>query len=145
MVNKIVVIAGGCKRDGFIPGFFDGFQHVTLAHMPDILKEAYLKVAPDKSRLQTMFEKDVARMKSFKDWSDDSLRSIKAPALFMVAQHDVMTVAHTIEMSQLVKDAQLAVLPGIHGAFIGAMESGIAENSKLPGITAALVEEFLGG
>ena len=88
MVNKIVVIAGAYKRDGFIPGFFEGMQHATLDNMPAALKTAYLKVSPNKDGLQAMFNKDKERMITFKDWDDDALRSIKAPALFMIADHD---------------------------------------------------------
>jgi hypothetical protein len=46
-------------------------------------------------------------------------------------------------MSCLVQGAQLVVLPGPHGSFIGAAEAGTKKDSKLPGITATLVEEFL--
>ncbi|MDB4921964.1 alpha/beta hydrolase [Mucilaginibacter sp.] len=142
IVNKIVVVAGAYKRDGFIPGFFESMPNATLDNMPAPLKTAYLKVSPNKNGLQTMFNKDKQRMITFKDWNDDDLRSIKAPALFMVADHDVITVEHTVQMSRLIPGAQLAVLPGVHGSFIG--EAGTAKNgSKLPGMTAALVEEFL--
>ena len=144
IVNKIVVAAGAYKRDGFMPGFFDGFKGVTLANMPDALKDAYLKVAPDKNKLQVMFDKDVARMENFKDWSDESLKSIKAPALFMAADHDVITVEHTIQMARLVQAGQLVILPGAHGVFIGAAEAGTNKSeSKLPGVSATLIEEFL--
>jgi len=142
-VNKIIVIAGAYKRDGFMPGFFDYMPKATLADMPEPLQAAFLKLTPDKNRLQTMFNKDKERMVTFKDWSDDDLRSIKAPALFMVADHDVITIEHTKQMARLVPVAHLAVLPGIHGAFMGASESGIDKTSKLPGVTAALVEDFL--
>jgi len=145
IVNKIVVITGVYKRDGFIPGFFDGFPNATLANMPEPLKTAYLEVAPDKTQLQVMFDKDVARMATFKDWSDEALRSIKAGTLFMVADQDVITVEHTVQMSRLVKGSQLIVLPGIHGAFIGAAEAGAKKGSKLPEISAELIKEFLNG
>jgi len=143
LVNKIVVTAGSYKRDGFVPGFFDGFATATLANMPEALQAAYLEVAPNKEHLQTMFEKDVARMATFKDWSDDAIRSIKAPALFMVADRDVITVEHTVQMARLVTGAQLTVLPGIHGAFMGAAEANAPKDSKLPKLTAALVAAFL--
>lgn len=145
IVNKIIPIAGAYKRDGFIDGFFESMPNATLANMPEALQAAYLKVTPDENKLLNMFNKDKERMITFKDWSDDAIRSIKAPALFMIAHNDVITVEHTLKMSQLVQGAQLVVLPGTHGAFIGAAESGLAKNSKLPGITAALVEEFLNG
>jgi pimeloyl-ACP methyl ester carboxylesterase len=144
IVNKIVVAAGACKRDGFIPGFFDGLQNATLADMPAVLQTAYLKVAPNKEGLQVMFNKDRERMVTFKDWPDEELRSIKAPTLFMAADHDVMTTEHTLEMTRLVTDAQLVILPGFHGSFIGEAGS-VKEGSKLPTVTAALVKEFLNG
>ena len=142
LINKIIVVAGAYKRDGFMAGFFEGMQHATLNNMPETLKIAYAKVAPNKDNLEVMFNKDKQRMINFKDWPDEDLRSIKAPALFMVADKDVMTVEHTIQMTRLIADAQLIVLPGFHGALIG--EAGtLKPDSKLPAITASLVQEFL--
>lgn len=142
MVNKIIVVAGAYQKEGYIPGFFDGLKNATLDNMPASLKAAFLKVTPDKARLQTMFNKDRQRMLDFKDMSDDYLRSIKAPTLLMVADHDVVTPEHTIKMSRLIQNAQLTILPGTHGSFIGESETAI-KGSKLPAMTATLIEEFL--
>jgi pimeloyl-ACP methyl ester carboxylesterase len=142
IVHKIVVISGAYKRDGFIPGFFGGFEHATLAQMPEPLQAAFLAVTPDQNKLQTMFEKDVQRMKNFKDWPDEELKSIKAPALFMSSDKDVILPAHTMEMSRLVPGAELAILPGVHGALIGEAGSG-AQGDRFAVITATLIEEFL--
>jgi hypothetical protein len=91
-----------------------------------------------------MFEKDVARMVNFKDMPDDDLRAIKAPAMIISADHDVTTPEHAVKMSRLIPNAQLVILPGTHGSFMGTMEaSTLKKGSKLPGITAALVKEFL--
>jgi pimeloyl-ACP methyl ester carboxylesterase len=143
MVNKMIIASGAYKRDGFVRGFFDGINHATLADMPAILQEAYLKVNPDKNGLQAMFEKDVARMATFTDWADDDLRAIKAPALFMASDQDVVTAEHTIQMSRLVPGAKLVILPGGHGAFLGSSESGLPKDSQMPAITAALAGDFL--
>lgn len=142
LINKIVVIAGAYKRDGFFPGFFDFMPNATIDNMPQALKDAYLKVNPDKDGLLNMFNKDKARMVNFKDYSDDLLKAIQAKTLFMVADKDVISVEHTLQMSRLVADAQLIVLPGTHGAFIGEVGTAIA-GSKLPGICVELIEEFL--
>jgi pimeloyl-ACP methyl ester carboxylesterase len=139
VVNKIVVISGAYKRDGFIPGFFEGFPNATLNDMPQALRTAYLKVNPDKNGLQVMFEKDVARMQNFKDWDDNDLRSIKAPALIIAADHDVMIPEHAVEMSRIIPGARLAILPAVHGSIIGEVGS----QGRLYEITAALAEEFL--
>ncbi|BAU52429.1 alpha/beta fold hydrolase [Mucilaginibacter gotjawali] len=142
LVNKIINLAGAYKRDGFIPGFFEGFKNVTLAHMPLPLRTAFLKVRPDQNALQNMFEKDVARMVKFKDIADDLMRAIKAKVLIMTGDQDVMPCEHAVKMSQLIPGARLAILPGAHGACIG--EAGtVKAGSRQPEITAILVEEFL--
>jgi pimeloyl-ACP methyl ester carboxylesterase len=144
IVNKIVVVSGNYRRDGMIPGFFDGFANATLAMMPESLKEAYLKVAPDKNHLQTMFEKDVARMETFKDIPDDVMQTIKAPAMIIISDHDVIMREHGVKMSRIIPGAELVVLPGVHGSSVGALEAGPGKKgSKLPEITANLVEVFL--
>ena len=146
IVNKIVVASGAYKRDGFIDGFFDTMNNATLDNMPESLKAAFLKLTPDKNKLQTMFEKDRDRMKTFKDWPEDKLQSIKAPALFLSSAHDVILPEHTISMARLIQGAQFAILPGSHGAFIGASESGeIEKGSKKIEMTVGLVDEFLKG
>jgi pimeloyl-ACP methyl ester carboxylesterase len=142
VVNKIIVISGAYRRDGFITDFFDGMQHVTLAMMPQGLKTAYLKVAPNKNNLQVMFDKDRLRMVNFTDWPDEDLASIKIPAFFMVADRDVITVEHTIKMSRLTPNGQLAVIPGSHGSFIGEVETA-RPGSKLPVAVVGLIREFL--
>ena len=143
VVNKIIVISANYRRDGMIPRFFDGFPNAKLENMPQPLKDAYLKVNPSKEGLQNMFNKDVQRMINFKDIPDDSIRSIKARALLMVADHDVMTVEHVASLSHLINGSQLIVLPGTHGSFLGEVCSA-KKGSKYPQITAELVEEFLG-
>ncbi|WP_222103974.1 alpha/beta fold hydrolase [Mucilaginibacter corticis] len=143
LVNKIVVVAGAYQREGFMQGFFEFMPTATFESMPQQLKDAFMKVNPNHALLVNMFEKDKARMVNFKDISDDLIRGIKAPALFMVGDKDVITVEHTIKMSQLIAGAKLSVIPGIHGECIGEAGSG-APGSKLPQSTAILVNEFLG-
>jgi pimeloyl-ACP methyl ester carboxylesterase len=142
LVNKIVVISGAYRRDGFIPGFFDGFGHATIANLPAPLKADFLAVTPDQHKLQIMFDKDVQRMKNFADWPDDELKGIKAQALFMSSDKDVIVPAHTLQMARLVAGAQLAILPGLHGVLIGESGSGV-QGSKLAVVTATLVDIFL--
>jgi pimeloyl-ACP methyl ester carboxylesterase len=110
--------------------------------MPAQLKEAYLKVSPNKKGLQTMFDRDKNRMLSFKDWKDDDLRSIKAKTLFLVADHDVITPEHTVNMYHLVSNAQLMILPGTHGSYLGEVCSAVP-GSKTPEMTVNMIEEFL--
>lgn len=142
VVNKIVVISANYKRDGLLAGFFEGMQNATLDNMPKPLKTAFLKVTPDQKKLQNMFEKDKNRMLNFKDYTDESIRSIAAKTLIIVAQHDVVTLEHSMQIAKLIPNAKLVVLPGTHGSFIGEI-CNIEKNSKIPEATAILIIDFL--
>lgn len=141
LANKLVLVSGAYRRDGFIPGFFDGFSGATLDSMPAILREAFLKVTPDKSKLQRMFERDVERMKGFSDWSDEELRAIRSPALVISSDLDVVTPEHSARIARLIPGSRLLILPGYHGGLIGAIEAGVGIGHA--DIVARLVEEFL--
>jgi pimeloyl-ACP methyl ester carboxylesterase len=143
-VNRLIIASAFYQRDGFIPGFFEGMEHASLENMPEPLKKGYVKVAPDSSHLRVMHDKDRDRMRHVKDWTDESLQAIKAKTLLIVGDHDVVTVEHTVKMSHLIPNADLMVLPGIHGSFIGEICS-VKKGSKIPDMTVEVVEEFLKG
>lgn len=142
LVNKLVLLAASYKRDGMQPGFFDGFQHVSLDHMPQPLKEAYLEANPDPKGLQTMFDRDVARMVAFKDISDADIKAIQAPALVINGDAEVIRVEHALELSRTLPHAQLAILPCGHGDYIGEI-CAADKHSKIPALVTAMIEEFL--
>ncbi len=141
-VNKLVLISCFYKRDGAFAGFFYSMPNAGLGNMPAPLKTAFLQVHNDPQGLQTMFEKDKQRMIDFKDWSDEDVRSIKANSFIICGDRDVVTTTHAVEMSQLIPNARLMILPGTHGSFIGELCTK-EEGSKLPQLTVAAIEEFL--
>ena len=138
----MVAISATCKRSGLIPGFFDFMQNASLENMPKPLQEAYLIVAPDPTHLQVMHDKDRDRMINFKDWPDSEIKSIKAPTLLINADHDVILNEHALEMSRLIPHAELMILPGVHGSFLGEVCTGV-KGSKIPELTVGMIEEFL--
>lgn len=142
IVNKLIVASSLYKREGLVPGFWEQMKQATLANMPDPLKTAYVQVAADKNNLKVMHDKDKERMLKFQDWPDDDLRSIIAPTLVMAGDRDIVTAEHTVRMSQLIPDARLMILPGTHGSYIGEVVT-TKENSKMPEITAELIDQFL--
>jgi pimeloyl-ACP methyl ester carboxylesterase len=142
LVNKLVLAAATYKRNGMMPGFFDGFKQVTLESMPKPLQEAYLKANPDPKGLQAMFNRDVARMEAFKDISDVNIKAIQAPALIINGDADVVLPEHALALSHLLPHAQLAILPGIHGEYIGEVTTG-KPGDKTPDFVVSLIEKFL--
>ena len=142
IVNKLVLVSSFYKRDGAMAGFFEGMKHATIENMPGPLKTAYLQINNDQKGLQTMFEKDRNRMQEFKDWSDEALHSIKAPTFLVAGDLDVVTPEHVVKMSRIIPNAQLMILPGTHGSFIGEV-CAATTGSKMPEMTVAIIEEFL--
>ncbi|HTI94087.1 MAG TPA: alpha/beta hydrolase [Puia sp.] len=140
VVNKLIIMGAFYQREGAFPGFWDGFAKATLKDMPEALRAAYLQEDPDTSHLQIMFERDRARMEAFKDWSDEEVHSIKAKTLIFSGDNDVVTREHAVKMSRIIPNAQLVIVPGTHGSYLGEMGSG---DGKMPAITLAVVKEFL--
>jgi pimeloyl-ACP methyl ester carboxylesterase len=122
MVNKLIIASAFYKRSAAAPEFWKGFDSATMDVMPQPLKDGFLKVNDDAKALQNMFNKDVERMKNFKDWRDEQIQSIKASTLIINGNNDVGSVEHAVEMFNTFPVSQLAILPGKHGTYIGAVE-----------------------
>jgi pimeloyl-ACP methyl ester carboxylesterase len=142
LVRKIILGSTFYKRDGLYPQFWESLSHSTIKDMPQLLKDAYEKVAPDFNDLSKMYEKDKKRMIEFKDWKAEDIHSINAPALIIISDEDVVRPEHAVEMYRLLPHARLSILPGIHGAYIGEVTTGM-EHSKIPDLTVSIIEEFL--
>ncbi len=142
LVHKIILCSIFYKRSGTFPQFWDGFEHATLNDMPQLLKDGFLAVNNNSDALQVMFNRDVQRMKTFKGWSDEQVRSIQVPTLVISATQDVGTPEHAVEMYRNIPNCELAIFPGGHGTYLGTIES--LENGNWPAFNAIeLIEEFL--
>jgi pimeloyl-ACP methyl ester carboxylesterase len=106
------------------------------------LKDAFLKVNPDPQKLKNMCAKDIERMQNFKDIPDKLVKSIRAPTLILLGDKDVPTPEHGVELSRLIPNSRLMILPGAHGEFLGELLTA-KEGSGAPEWTAGFIEEFL--
>ena len=115
LVRKLVVESAMFQREGSDPGFWRSFDHAKLEDMPLELREAYLGAAPHPEDLPTFFTKSVQRMLHFKGWTPEEIRSINAPTLVMIGDHDIVRPEHAVLMFRLFPNAQLAD-PARHGS-----------------------------
>lgn len=141
LVNKIVVASTIYKKDGAFPGFWEMMANAKFEGMPQPYKDAYLKINPDKDALYKMYQRDVARMQSFKDISDEAIQGIKAPALIVLGNNDVTTPEHGVEMYRKMQHAKLMIFPGGHGDYIGELMTLKPGVSEYPAVK--IIEEFL--
>lgn len=142
IVNKIIIASAFYKRSAVPSQFWEGFERATIDHMPQVLKDGYLKANPDKAGLLNMFNKDVRRMKAFKGWTDDQIRSIQVPVLIMNGTRDMGSPEHAVEMFRTIANSELAILPGGHGEYLGTIES-LAAGRYTQSYSVELIEQFL--
>jgi pimeloyl-ACP methyl ester carboxylesterase len=140
-VDNIIVASAFYKRSGMLPEFWDFMKKGTIEDMPPVLKTEFLKVNPDSSKLQNLFEKCSKRMLEFKDWDDSLLKSIQARTLIVAGDADVATPEHYVEMFRLIPHSQLMIIPGGHGKFMG--EISFPNTERNVAAFVPLVEEFL--
>ncbi len=143
VVRRLIVCSAYYARAGMPAQFWQGFAHATTADLPPALRAAFVATAPDRAQVGVRFAKQVALMKEFKDIPEAALRTITAPTLVMVGDHDVMSVEHEVRLARLLPHASLCVMPNSgHGTYLGSAE-GARPGSPLPDIALALADAFL--
>jgi pimeloyl-ACP methyl ester carboxylesterase len=143
LVRKLVFASSMTKKEGAHPQFWASMEQVDFANMPQPLKDAFLKVNPDTQKLKAMHDKDAERMLNFKDVSDDDVRSVRAPTLIVMGDRDIPTPDHAIELTHMIPQSRLLIVPGEHGDYMG--EALATQNEgRSPELIAGLIEEFLG-
>jgi pimeloyl-ACP methyl ester carboxylesterase len=142
IVDKMVLGSALCKRNGVPLQFWDFMKQAKLSNMPEQLKKAYLQVAPDPKGLQIMHDKDAKRMVNFKDIPDQQIESIKAPVLIIIGDKDVITPEHAIEMHRQMTNSELAIIPGVHGEYIGEITT-LKSASNEEDFVIPMIEGFL--
>lgn len=141
-VSKIVLGSALSKRNGVPTQFWDFMKQANLNNMPQELKDAYVKVAPEPTGLQVMHDRDAKRMVNFKDIPDEKIKSIKAPALIIIGDKDVIIPEHALEMHRLISGSQLSIVPGVHGEYIEEITT-LKSNSDQAKFVIPMIEKFL--
>lgn len=142
IVDKIILGSALCKRNGVPAQFWDFMKQASLSNMPEELKEAYLAVTPNPEGLQIMHDRDAKRMVDFKDIPDEQIKAIKAKTLIIIGDRDVITPEHAIEMHRKMSGAELAIIPGVHGEYIGEVTT-LKSNSKQSDFVIPMIKRFL--
>ena len=143
IVDKIIVGSALAKRNGVPEWFWEYMENASLDNMPEPLKEAYIKVAPDPEGLQIMHDRDAKRMVNFKDIPDEQIKSIQAPTLIIIGDKDVITPEHAIELNRQITNSQLVIIPGGHGEYIGEITTLKPDFKESDFVAVPMIEKFL--
>lgn len=142
LVRKLVFASAMVTRAGAPKEFWGSMAKANFSNMPQPLKDEFLKVNPDPAQLREMHDKDAARMQGFKDFALKDVKGIRAPTLILLADRDVVTPAHGLELNGWIQGSRLAILPGTHGDYLGELIMGPNE-TEYPKVTVGIVERFL--
>lgn len=139
LVRKLIFAGSMTKKSGVPPQFWEAMAKGTFEDMPQPLKAAFLEVNPDQALLHDMYEKDSERMRNFVETSDEDVKSLTLPTLIIAGDRDVSTPEHAVELTRLLPNARLVILPGTHGMFLGEPPDAAASAA----LSAQLIESFL--
>jgi pimeloyl-ACP methyl ester carboxylesterase len=114
-VRRLVLAASNIRPDGYHPEITapeqDDWRLPTEEEFARWQAE-YEAVAPDPADLFPFLERMQPVVHAFAGWTADEIRSIAAPTLLVVGDHDFVRLDHAAEMLDLFPDSRLAVLPG---------------------------------
>ncbi len=141
LVNKLILASSMYKRAGVASEFWQGMEHASFKDMPAPYNEAFLAINPNKDALHTMFTQCATRMQHFTDIPDAAISAIQHPALIIIGDQDVPLPEHAVEMYRRMPHAQLAILPGGHGTYIGELTT--LKEAHNPPVALPVIEDFL--
>ncbi|WP_423146181.1 alpha/beta fold hydrolase [Rubrolithibacter danxiaensis] len=142
LVDKLIVASAMFKKAGVPPSFWEFMKKATFNEMPREFKDAYLAINPNQEDLLSMFNRDRSRMLAFKDIPDSVIASIKARTLIVAGDKDVTTPEHAVEMSRLISNSSLMILPGGHGDYIGEITT-LKHGNEPYRAAVLLIRQFL--
>lgn len=124
LVRKLVVVSAPYNKTGYYPSISAEWPHMSVEGFQGTPMEAgFRQLAPDPASWPAFVQKMKEMIVGFDGWNAVDVASIRAPALLVVGDADLIPPEHTIELFHLLGGArgdgglgelpaaQLAVLP----------------------------------
>ncbi|WP_410507451.1 alpha/beta hydrolase [Methanosarcina hadiensis] len=124
LVRKLVAVSVSYSNDGLYPEILEGEEKMKPEDLDGTeLQKAYERIAPNPENWHTLIEKEKQLTREFKGWTPDEVQAIRAPALIMIGDSDIIRPEHAVEIFRLLGGgvagdltglprSRLAVLPG---------------------------------
>lgn len=144
LVSKLILASVTYKSSGHHPELMELYKLLTAEAMKGTPYEAeYLSTAPRPEDWPKHLVKVSTFNQKVQDWSADDIRNIKAPALIIAGDADIVQPGHVVELYKLfgggglgelsMSDSQLAILPG-------TMHTALTKKTNL---LIAMIPDFL--
>jgi pimeloyl-ACP methyl ester carboxylesterase len=132
LVRSLVLIGANYRSDGLMPGVFDDFD--PESDVAALLVTAYAERSPDGAEhFPAVMEKTTAMFAAEPTMTEADLARVGAPALVLVGDDDIATLAHTCSLYESLPAGQLGVIPAASHLVV----------FEKPELVNALVTEFL--
>jgi pimeloyl-ACP methyl ester carboxylesterase len=112
-ITKVVAFGANHSPDGIAASEVQQFKDLK-ADSPLVwpLRHLYEKSSPTPEKWAELFEKQKRLLLSQPNWSFDELHAVAAPVLLVNGEHDVVSLAHAMEMKNAIPGARLEIIPG---------------------------------
>ena len=111
-VRKVVAGSANFRSDAMKEDSVAFIRSATAETWPPPVKAAYMRVAPDPQHWGAFIMKVKRLWLETPDWPETQLEAIHTPVLLLYGDHDDIKLEHATRMQSLIRDSQLAVLPG---------------------------------
>jgi pimeloyl-ACP methyl ester carboxylesterase len=124
VVRSVTAVGSTYNLEGMLPELVKLQRNPTHQPSPELTlllpteadfaawRASFERSAPDPAAFDHILEKLNTMLTAWEGWTQDELRSVRAPVLVAIGDNDFTRIEHAAEMARLIPDAQLAVLPG---------------------------------
>jgi pimeloyl-ACP methyl ester carboxylesterase len=153
LVRKLALASLAYSRDGIHPEALEAIESTSAEDLAgSIFETAYASVAPDPENWGGLVAKVNELDREFEGWSPEDIESIRAPALVLIGDSDIVRPEHAVQLFRLrgggvegdaagLPESQLGVLPGTthltlveRGDWLVSMISAFLD-APTPGVT----------
>lgn len=110
LVRRLAISSAVYNMDGYYPEIKAGLYHLTADALPPQMRAAYEAVAPQSENWPRLVAKAAEHARNFDGIQPEEIQAIKAPALVLVAENDIVRIEHARELARLLR-TELVVLP----------------------------------
>ncbi|MEZ5405338.1 MAG: alpha/beta hydrolase [Verrucomicrobiia bacterium] len=113
LVNKLVTFGANFDVNGITEEFKKAIETSHPKDHPAFLRERYEQISPEGPAYWPIFYYKLKKMwLNSPHFTIDQLKSIQAPTLILVGDHDIVKLEHTMALFRSIPNSQLCIVPG---------------------------------
>lgn len=124
LVRTVTTLGAPYQLEGFRPDLVRLQRGIDATPSPALAKllpteadfaawrASFQRVAPDPGAFDAILERLNTMLATWRGWTDGELRSIQAPTLVAIGDNDYVRIDHAADVTRLIPNARLVVLPG---------------------------------